>query len=118
MKISIRTHGKSINHLAWGAIKAAKQRGKTRTWKEAFAHAIDALTIKDRLSTGIVTFTFTKLDGSLRPAKGTRSLEFIPAEFHPKGTSKKPETTNVVSFFDVENKGWKSFDITTLIPSL
>jgi len=113
MKISIKTHGKAINHLAWGVV-----RKNGMTWKQAYHHAVNALSMKERLSSGVVEFKFTKLDGTLRPAKGTRSLEFIPAQFHPKGTSTKPETTNVVSFFDVENNGWKSFDIANLVPSI
>jgi hypothetical protein len=119
MKISIKTHGASINHLAWGAIRRFKANGKTLTWKQAFAFAVDALNVKDRMATGVVEFSFVKVStGEVRAAKGTRELSNIPSEFHPKGTSTKSETTNVVSYFDLGVQGWRSFDISTLIPSL
>lgn len=119
MKISIKTHGSQINHLAWGAIRSFKARGKSLSWKEAFAFAVDALNIKNRLATGVVEFSFVKVStGEVRAAKGTRELSNIPAEFHPKGTSTKSETTNVVSYFDLGSQGWRSFDISNLIPSL
>ncbi len=119
MKISIKTHGSQINHLAWGAIKRFKANGKTLTWKDAFAFAVDALNMKSRLSSGVVNFSFVKVStGEVRAAVGTRDLANIPTEFHPKGTSTKPETTNVVSYFDLDAAGWRSFDITNLIPSL
>jgi len=113
-KISIRTHAKQINHLAWGV-----RRSHGLTWRQAFHHAVKALTMKESLSNGIVNFSFKKVsDGSIRAAKGTRSLEVIPTELHPKGTSTKPETTNVVTYFDIDSNGWRSFDISNLIPSL
>lgn len=113
MKISIKTHGSAINHLAWGVM-----RKHNLTWKQAIAHAFDALRMKSRLSTGIVNFSFTKIsDGSTRKAVGTRDLAAIPAQFHPKGESTKPETTNVVTYFDIEAKGWRSFDISNLNPA-
>jgi hypothetical protein len=119
MKISIATHGKQINHLAWGAIRRFKSNGKVLSWKEAFHFAVGALSMKERLSTGVVNFAFVKVStNETRLAKGTRDLANIPVEFHPKGTSTKPETTNVVSYFDLDSKGWRSFDVTNLVPSL
>ena len=112
MKFSIRTHGKAINHLAWGVV-----RKYGMTWKDAYAHAIKALSMKDRLTTGVVEFSFTKLDGTHMDAKGTRDLNLITAAKHPKGTSTKPETTNVVGYFDLAINEWRSFDITTLNPA-
>jgi len=113
MKISIRTHAKQLNHLAWGV-----RRKHGLTWKAAMGHAFRALRMKETLSTGVVNFSFTKVsDGSTRVANGTRDLNAIPAAFHPKGTSTKPETTNTVTFFDVDAQGWRSFSIDTLNPA-
>lgn len=114
MKISIKTHGSQINHLAWGV-----KRRHNLTWKQAIAHAFKALRMKQELSNGVVNFSYVKVStGEIRNASGTRDIANIPAAFHPKGTSTKPETTNVVSYFDLDAQGWRSFDIANLAPSL
>lgn len=105
--------------MAWGAIRRFKSNGKVLSWKDAFAFAIDALNIKEHLSKGVVNFSFAKVDtGEVREAKGTLELSAIPAELHPKGTGKHPETTNTVKYYDLDKQGWRSFDIANLIPLL
>lgn len=112
--ISIRTHAKQLNHLAWGA---KKRHGMT--WKAAMQFAFDALRIKQRMATSVISFAYIKLStGEVRNAKGTRDLAVIPTDKHPKGTSTKPETTNTVSYFDLDVQGWRSFDVTNLTPAI
>jgi hypothetical protein len=113
MKISIKKNGSQINHLAWGV-----KRRHGLTWKQAITHAFDALRMKQRLSTAIVNFSFTKVsDGTTRIAKGTRDLGLIPSSKHPKKES-APKSTNVVNYFDLGANDWRSFDISNLNPSL
>ena len=93
---------------AW---KYAKELGITfayalkRAWREFKLNAM--------LNKGIALFTFMKKDGTIREAAGTRSLEIIPAEFHPKGTGKASD--KVICFFDMEAFAWKCFSKDSLL---
>ena len=73
-----------------------------------------ATAIHSLLANNIVSFTFRKVDGDIRHAKGTRNLdlarnhtgEYIPT---PKGV----EQPN--SYYDVEKMGWRSYKPENLI---
>lgn len=54
----------------------------------------------------IVNFEFIKLDGKVRPAKGTTMMKYIPAEDHPKGI--RPSSDMVATFFDMDKDAWRS----------
>jgi hypothetical protein len=64
-------------------------------------------------SNKIYKIVFKKKDGSERILIGTRNEGKIPKEHHPKGIG----TVNpaVVTIFDLENAGWRSFKPETLI---
>ena len=64
-------------------------------------------TLRTRLAGGIVSFTFTKLDGESRPASGTTVLDLIPEAFRPIGAGRRtPE--NLVTYFDLDRMAWRS----------
>jgi hypothetical protein len=54
----------------------------------------------------ILNFEFIKLDGEVRPAKGTTMMKYIPTPDHPKGI--RPSSPKVATFFDLEKKAWRS----------
>lgn len=54
----------------------------------------------------IVNFVFIKLDGEVRPAKGTTMMKYIPQEQHPKGI--RPSSPKVATFYDLEKMDWRS----------
>ena len=54
----------------------------------------------------IVNFEFIKLDGHIRPAKGTTMMKYIPPEDHPKGI--RPSSDAVATFFDLDKDAWRS----------
>jgi hypothetical protein len=54
----------------------------------------------------IVNFEFIKLDGHIRPAKGTTMMKYIPVEDHPKGI--RPSSDQVATFFDMDKDAWRS----------
>lgn len=54
----------------------------------------------------IVNFEFIKLDGYVRPARGTTMLKYIPKEDHPKGI--RPSSDLVATFYDLEKDAWRS----------
>jgi hypothetical protein len=67
--------------------------------------------ILDTLSHCLCTVTFDKLDGTERTMKCTRNSSFIPSEFHPKGEKLIKENTEIVSAYDIDAKGWRSFTV-------
>ena len=63
--------------------------------------------LKQMLHEGIVNFEFVKKDGSVRSAKGTLLAEYLPA---PKeGGASRKHSENVVVYFDLEKKAFRSF---------
>lgn len=65
------------------------------------------------LKTGIVEFTYVKLNGEERKAKGTLNLELIPESSHPKAntTSGNPD---MIRYWDMTKEAWRTFDINTI----
>lgn len=54
----------------------------------------------------IVNFEFVKLDGEIRPARGTTMMKYIPKEDHPKGV--QASSDKVATFYDLDKKDWRS----------
>ena len=54
----------------------------------------------------ILNFEFIKLDGEIRPAKGTTMTKYIPQSQHPKGI--RPSSPKVATFYDLEKRDWRS----------
>ena len=67
----------------------------------------DVNDLKQMLHEGIVSFEFIKKDGSVRQAKGTLVAEHLPA-LKENDKSRKP-SENVVVYFDMDKKSWRSF---------
>ena len=67
----------------------------------------DVNELKTMLHKGIVSFEFIKKDGSVRQAKGTLLAEHLPA-LKENDKSRKPNE-NVVVYFDMDKKSWRSF---------
>lgn len=62
--------------------------------------------LRDLLSKKIVNFEFIKLNGDIRPAKGTTNLRHVPGIDHPKGTGHSSPT--VATFYDLKKQLWRS----------
>ena len=72
--------------------------------------------IVDALNEGLVNLQFKKVNGELRNMCGTRNLNIIAEEYHPKGEGKTiSDPDSVVTLFDVEANGWRSFRVENLI---
>lgn len=69
--------------------------------------AVQRKTITRRLNVNELIITFVKKDGTVRSLRGTRNLDLIPKKYHPKGN--KPEHLQLVTVFDLDAKGWRSF---------
>lgn len=68
----------------------------------------------ENLKNGEVVVTFKKKDGTIRVMKCTQSFDNIPAEFHPK-TERVIKDKNLISVWDIENLGWRSFNYKSII---
>lgn len=89
------------------AYELVRATGKTFAVCLSRAWALYRLTKK--MHKGIVTFTYEKVDGTLRKASGT--LKDVEALI--KGTGKA--TTSTVRYFDVTANAFRSFKIENLI---
>jgi hypothetical protein len=54
----------------------------------------------------ILNFEFIKLNGEIRPAKGTLRMDYVPQSDHPKGI--RPSSPKVATFYDLEKMDWRS----------
>ena len=69
--------------------------------------------LRSKLNEGTVQFAFKKLDGTLRTAVGTTSLESIPLADHP--TSGVESSRASIRYFDMGKNSWRSVSATTEI---
>jgi hypothetical protein len=70
--------------------------------------------IKNRLATGDVHFTYRKKDGTEREAYGTRNTDIITInDAMPSGNGS--EKTGVITYYDLNAKGWRSFKVENFI---
>jgi hypothetical protein len=88
----------------------------TRAQSATITHMTNLLfeTAKQYLGTGaLVRLVFTKKDGTERVLIGTRNLDRIPTELHPKG-SETEKKSDAFPVYDVDAGGWRSFKPDTL----
>lgn len=62
--------------------------------------------LRSLLRQKILNFEFIKLDGEIRPARGTTMMRYIPQSQHPKGI--RPSSPKVATFYDLDKKDWRS----------
>lgn len=65
--------------------------------------------VEEILNNGVCTIKFLKTNGELREMRCTRNLGKIDEEYHPKGNGAK-KNEDIVTVFDLENNGWRSFN--------
>lgn len=90
---------------------AIYKRAETDSFAEALKFAWKALKLKARMSLEVVEFRYKKLNGEIRKASGT--LKNITQYF--KGNSANKSREDLMCYFDVEKKGFRSFIIINLI---
>lgn len=72
-------------------------------------------TLKANLQNGTGTIVFTKADGSERTMKCTLKSDLLPVVEIKEGAKVKVENPEVLSVWDIENSGWRSFRIDSII---
>ena len=80
-------------------------------WSDMLRHAWYFVRFRQWLHEGLVTFTYLKLDNSIRDARGTLNEHLIPKDDLPKGTGTAAVNYAVVKYYDIDRKGWREFDI-------
>ena len=69
----------------------------------------DLTEFSNMLHNGIVDFEFIKKDGSVRQAKGTLLAEHLPAPKADSDSTPRKQNENVMVYFDMEKKSFRSF---------
>lgn len=68
---------------------------------------------RKKLENEVVSFKYTKKDGTIREAKGTTNPGIIEKNYDhtylPKGEKDIKYSEDVTRYFDVEKIGWRSF---------
>lgn len=72
--------------------------------------------VKQLLSESIAKVVFTKVNGEIREMLCTTSADIVPADAVEK-TPTKPRAVNenIIRAYDVENSGWRSFRIDSIM---
>ena len=92
-------------------------RGAALTKKGALQYAWYFENLREKMSTGIYRFSFFKLDGHIREARGTLCMDLIPYENHPK-SGLDPEAVapfSTFAYYDLDKQGWRSFRLDNFI---
>ena len=66
--------------------------------------------LRAALKSSVVNFTFTKLNGEKREAKGTTNGDLIPEEYRSKFSSKQP-SDKVITYFDFGVNGYRNVSV-------
>lgn len=61
------------------------------------------------LSKGIVTFTYRKVDGTIRNAVGTRNLDMLRTAYGIFVPTPKTGRNNPTAYYDIDKEDWRSF---------
>ena len=79
---------------------------------------LDRYELKQQLSDNVVTVVFEKKDGTTRTMRCTLLAEYLPTKLVPEGPQllqeARAENENVLSVWDLDNGGWRSFRIDSI----
>lgn len=70
---------------------------------------MDRYELKQTLQGSIATVVFEKADGTLREMRCTLRPEYLPPQLLQEGAVARAENLSVLSVWDIENGGWRSF---------
>ena len=92
-------------------------RGATPTQGQALKYAWWFENFRDKLRAGVWRFSFFKLDGSIREARGTLSPLLIPVDKLPSSGASldKEKSASSFPYFDLDKQGWRSFRLDNFI---
>lgn len=97
-----------VMKYAWQLWKATGQ-----AWRICMIRAWQLYRLAKSMREGVVTFYYTKADGSVRKAEGT--LKNLPAGITLGGKKITKQSYKTMAYFDVRKKGFRCFRIENLI---
>jgi len=71
--------------------------------------------LKNALHEGAVKFSYKKVNGEIREAYGTLNIEVMGEENQPHGNGNYSVSDDVIRYYDLDSKGWRSFKAENLI---
>ena len=92
-------------------------RGEQLDASNALKYAWWFESFRNQLRTGVFRFSYFKLDGSIREARGTLNIELIPEDNMPK-SGMDPDAVALVTtfrYYDLDAHGWRSFRLDNFI---
>ena len=104
-KINFRVR---VMKYAWQLWKATKQQ-----WKICMIKAWQLYRLAKAMREGVVTFYYSKADGSIRKAMGT--LTNVPAGATLGGKKVTKPSYKTMTYFDIEKNSFRSFKVENLI---
>ena len=104
-KINFRVR---VMKYAWQLWKATKQQ-----WKICMIKAWQLYRLAKAMRRGVVTFYYSKADGSIRKAMGT--LTNVPAGATLGGKRVTKPSYKTMTYFDIEKDSFRSFKVENLI---
>ena len=98
-----------VMRMAWFI---AKETGTSISYglKQAWKNFKLQLALKKE----VVSFTYLKISGGIRTAKGTLCGDFVPGGFSASGTTRK-QNDGVLCYYDMVKNGWRSFRKANLV---
>lgn len=75
-------------------------------------------TLIESLSESVLRVTFTKKDGTERQLVCTLRPDLLPTLTEDVQTKKKKENPDIIAAYDLENKGWRSFRLDSVITAI
>ena len=92
-------------------------RGASLDKSQALHYAWWFEDFRTKLRTGVWRFSFFKLDGSIREARGTLSPLLIPADKLPSSGASldKKKSASSFPYFDLDKQEWRSFRLDNFI---
>ena len=91
------------------------------TWSNRLKQAWRIADLRRYLTHGLVKFSFTKKDGTLRHACGTFCTKLIPEAKHPTGARQsrinagiEQPTYTAIAYYDLDKDEWRSFMVESL----
>lgn len=67
------------------------------------------------LTESVCTVKFNKIDGSLRKMRCTLHPDLIPLTKIVNETRERKKINDIIAVWDLDNQGWRSFKISTLL---
>lgn len=98
-----------IMRVAWAIAKETGMSisyGLKQAWKN--------FRLQRALRKDVVKFTYIKVSGGIREARGTLCGEFVPGGLLAEGTGRK-QNDGVLCYFDMVKNGWRSFRKANLV---